>query len=214
MKVELVSHTPNPIELCARAAGVSYAKEEKENPSAFIKRVVAMGHESVLEHASFTFRVEGISRACSHQWVRHRICSFTQRSQRHVDESEAEFVYPPLDYLSPDKRTEANNLIRKAIENALESYKVLKKLGVRLEDARYVLPNATQTVIYWTVNARELRHFFKLRLAKDAQWEIKELARRIFDLVYPIAPEFFEDLKPLHESAKLELCQEPTETRK
>lgn len=197
MKVELVTHTPNPVELCAKAAGVSYAREEKEDPAGFIRKIIQMGHESVLEHAGFTFRVEGVSRACSHQWVRHRMCSFTQRSQRHVDESKVETVIPPLGYFSEETRADAISLFKEAYKKAKTAYEELLKLGVHREDARYVLPNAATTTLYWTVNARELRHFFRLRLAPDAQWEIRELACRIFDLAYRVAPPLFEDLAPL-----------------
>ncbi len=202
-KVELVAYTPNPVELCGRAAGVSYDKEEKEDYGAFIKRIIKLGHESVLEHASFTFRVEGISRALSHQWVRHRICSFTQRSQRRVDESKGGYVLPPLDYLPPEKREKIREQMREFIRGAFELYQKLVGEGVRREDARYVLTNATETKIYWTVNARELRHFFRLRLHKESQWEIRRMAQQMFDLVYRVAPALFEDLKKLRETGEL-----------
>ena len=199
----MVAYTQNPVELCGRAAGISWAKEEKEDYDAFIRRIIKIGHESVLEHASFTFRVEGISRALSHQWVRHRICSFTQRSQRRVDESEANYILPPLDYIQDHgEREKLRNTMKSAIENLLSLYQRLKNDGVKSEDARFVLPNATETKMYWTANARELRHFFKLRLHKDAQWEIREMAQRMYDLILPIAPEMFEDLKHLRETGE------------
>jgi len=202
LKVELVAYTPNPVELCGRAAGVSYDKEEKEDYGAFIRRIVALGHESVLEHASFTFRVEGISRALSHQWVRHRICSFTQRSQRRVDESRGGYVLPPLDYLEEKKREEVRGKMEAFIKSSFDLYRELREAGVRAEDARYVLTNATETKIYWTANARELRHFFRLRLHKESQWEIRQMAQQMFDLVYRVAPPLFEDLRRLRETGE------------
>jgi len=202
LKVELVAYTPNPVELCGRAAGVSYDKEEKEDYGAFIRRIVALGHESVLEHASFTFRVEGISRALSHQWVRHRICSFTQRSQRRVDESRGGYVLPPLDSLEEKKREEVRGKMEAFIKSSFDLYRELREAGVRAEDARYVLTNATETKIYWTANARELRHFFRLRLHKESQWEIRQMAQQMFDLVYRVAPPLFEDLRRLRETGE------------
>jgi thymidylate synthase (FAD) len=202
LKVELVAYTPNPVEVCGRAAGVSYDKEEKEDYGSFIKRIIALGHESVLEHASFTFRVEGISRALSHQWVRHRICSFTQRSQRRVDESKGRYVLPPLDYLPEGKREEQRKKMEEFVKKSFELYKELVAAGVRKEDARYVLTNATETKIYWTANARELRHFFRLRLHEESQWEIRRMAQKMFDLVYQVAPPLFEDLKKLRETGR------------
>lgn len=202
LKVELVAHTPNPVELCGRAAGVSYDKEKKEDYGAFIRRIVALGHESVLEHASFTFRVEGISRALSHQWVRHRICSFTQRSQRRVDESRGGYVLPPLDYLEERRREEVRGKMEAFIKSSFDLYRELREAGVRAEDARYVLTNATETKIYWTANARELRHFFRLRLHKESQWEIRQMAQQMFDLVYRVAPPLFEDLRRLRETGE------------
>lgn len=201
----MVAYTQNPVELCGRAAGISWAKEEKEDYDFFIRRIIKIGHESVIEHASFTFRVEGISRALSHQWVRHRICSFTQRSQRRVDESEPNYILPPLDYVQDERDRELlRERMRNAIEQLFSLYKELKNVGVRAEDARFVLPNATETKMYWTANARELRHFFKLRLHKDAQWEIREMAQRMYDLVAPIAPALFEDLRYLRETGEFE----------
>ncbi len=200
LKVELIAYTPNPVEVCGKAAGVSYDKEEKEDYGTFIRRIVAFGHESVLEHASFTFRVEGISRALSHQWVRHRICSFTQRSQRRVDEGRGRYVLPPLDYLKNGE--ELKRKMEEFIQQSFKLYGELTAAGVRREDARYILTNATETKMYWTANVRELRHFFRLRLHKESQWEIRQMARQMFDLVYQIAPPLFEDLKRLRETGE------------
>jgi thymidylate synthase (FAD) len=215
LKVELVSHTPNPVELCGRIAGISYGKEEREGYGDFIKKLIKMGHFGVLEHAVFTFRAEGISRALTHQWVRHRVGSFLQRSQRRVDESEPNYVLPPMEYLKDKGSTAtyggkimpvheaASSLMRDTIESCFRAYKHLREYyQVKPEDARFVLPNATETKIYWTANARTLRHFFKLRLHKTAQWEIRELAKEMFNLVYAVAPAFFEDLRTLRETGE------------
>ena len=133
MKVELVSYTPNPVESCGRAAGICYDKEQKEDYGSFIKRIISYGHMDVIEHANFTFRVEGISRACSHQLVRHRHSSFSQRSQRYVSEKESSFILPSLEYVSPEKREEASSVMREYIKRSYEVYASLIKLGVKKE---------------------------------------------------------------------------------
>ena len=196
IKVDLVNHTADPVDTCGRAAGICYDKEQKEDYGAFIKRILKRGHESVLEHAVFTFRAEGISRALTHQLVRHRIASYSQRSQRFVDEGEFDYVIPP----AIEKNEEARKLFMEFMAKGEETYKVLRGLKVQKQDARYVLPNAANTRIYITMNARSLRNFFTLRMARDAQWEIRKLACRMFDLVQGLARPIFEDLKPLRDS--------------
>jgi thymidylate synthase (FAD) len=203
LKVELVSYTPNPVESCGRAAGICYDKEQKEDYSSFIKRIIGYGHMDVIEHANFTFRVEGISRACSHQLVRHRHSSFSQRSQRYVSEKESSFIMPSLEYVSPEKRSEASALMREYIQRSYEVYTSLIKLGVKKEDARFVLTNAAETRLFWTTNARSLRHFFVMRLDISAQWEIRELARLAFDEVIKVAPALFDDLTELRNTGHL-----------
>lgn len=194
MRVELVRYTSDPVELVGRAAGICWDKEEKEDYGAFIRRLIRMGHESVIEHASFTFRVEGVSRACTHQLVRHRIASYSQRSQRYVDEGEFGYVVPPrIEKAGGD----VLQMYRECVEKAQKTYRELRKKGIEKQDARFVLPNACETKIYITMNARSLRNFFNLRLAKDAQWEIRELAGRMFDLAYEVAPPLFDDLEEL-----------------
>lgn len=225
-----------PTEVVGRAAGICWNKEEKEDYDEFVKRVIKIGHESVIEHASFTFRIEGISRALSHQFVRHRLCSFSQRSQRYVKEKEPNYVKPDFSEFKnrtmqvitgfePDIAREfksngshdnphieinwsrtndcdrANAIFEDAMKKAWESYNLLLSIGIKGEDARFVLPNACETKIWWTANARELRHFFKLRLDKHAQWEIRAMAVAMFDEVYKVAPALFEDLKELREKA-------------
>jgi thymidylate synthase (FAD) len=198
IKVKLVRHTPDPVETAGRAAGICWDKEEKEDYGAFVGRVVRKGHESVIEHVSFTFRIEGVSRALTHQLVRHRIASYSQRSQRYVDEGEFEYVTPP--------RIESNEETRKIFADFIQGSKAvydrLREMGIRKQDARFVLPNACESKIVVTMNARSLRNFFRLRMARDAQWEIRWLAAEMFDLVHAVAPELFEDLKEVAELAR------------
>jgi thymidylate synthase (FAD) len=210
LKVELIAYTPDPVGLCSRAAGICYDKEEKENPSEFIKKIIKSGHESVIEHASFTFRVEGVSRALTHQWVRHRICSFSQRSQRYVKEGEKSYIKPTFDYINNEpnptytdgtQRARVSALFDDAMEDAWKWYRALLQGGAKPEDARFVLPNACETKMVWTTNARELRHFFKLRMDKHAQWEIRKMANWMFNLVMDVAGPLFEDLSYLRKDS-------------
>lgn len=160
------------------------------NPG-FIRQRIQAGHESILEHASATFDISGISRACSHQLVRHRLASYSQESQRYVNMSDSEFVVPESIKNSP----EAELVWDLAIHEMQQTYKDLLAFGIKKEDARFVLPNATKTRIIVTMNFRELRHFFKLRLAKDAQWEIRQLAGAMLRLIKEQAPNVFEDIQ-------------------
>jgi thymidylate synthase (FAD) len=196
--VELVRYTSDPVEAAGRAAGICWNKEEKEDYGAFVKRVVRKGHESVIEHVSFTFRIEGVSRALTHQLVRHRIASYSQRSQRFVDEGEFTYVIPP----NVKKDEEARRLFVSFMENSKDLYHRLREMGIPKQDARFVIPNACESRIFVTMNARSLRNFLHLRLAKDAQWEIRKLATRMFDLVYEVGPELFEDLKEAADLAR------------
>ncbi len=203
LKVELVTSTPNPVGACGRAAGVCYDREKKEDYGSFIKRIIGYGHMDVIEHANFTFRIEGISRACSHQLVRHRHSSFSQRSQRYVSEKESLYVMPQLQYIEGGKREEALSKMEEFIKGSYSTYSELIALGVKKEDARFVLTNAAETRLYWTTNARSLRHFFVMRLDRSAQWEIRELARQAFDAVMAVAPELFDDLVELRNTGHL-----------
>ncbi len=166
-----------------------------------VRGLVRSGHMSALEHAVFTFAVDGISRACSHQLVRHRVASYSQQSQRYVRfGSDGGFVMPP----SIAGSSEAQTVFLEAMENARRSYERLVELGVAegrtsesvYEDARFVLPNAAETKIVVTMNARELRHFFSLRCCRRAQWEINRLAWTMRHLVISVAPLLFEDAGP------------------
>ena len=163
-------------------------------------RVLASGHESIFEHAVYTFEVKGVSRALTHQLVRHRMASYAQQSQRYVDMSEAAYIIPEsidkcLTPATPDGcplNIEYVNAIRKCEE----VYRKLVNAGINPEDARYVLPNACTTNIVITMNARELRHFFAVRCCERAQWEIRELANKMLKICKEVSPTIFEDAGP------------------
>lgn len=196
MKVELIAVTKylrgdgTPEELLEHAGRVCYRTESKGEPGEFIQRRIREGHESIIEHASLTFEISGISRACSHQLVRHRIASYSQESQRYVDLSDPEFVVPPPIAENPAAMGVWDGLVGQM----KEAYRELRRLSIRKEDARFLLPNATATRIVVTMNFRELRHFFKVRCDRAAQWEIRALAREMLKLAYQVAPSVFEDL--------------------
>lgn len=211
MKVELISYTPFADRLCAIAAKTCTSKDmpdmfaEDDGPSVesfskALRDAISSGHGSVLEHAVFSFAVSGVSRALTHQLVRHRIASYSQQSQRYVDMSEAAYIIPEsidtcLTPATPDGcplNIEYVNAIRKCEE----VYRKLVDAGINPEDARYVLPNACTTNIIITMNARELRHFFALRCCNRAQWEIRELAEKMLELVKEASPIIFEDAGP------------------
>jgi len=200
MIVSLMTHTPKPEDVCVKAALGCRSQLAAvnipipESKEYIIRKLKRFGHKSIFEHASFTFSVEGISRACSHQLVRHRIASYSQQSQRHVKidtTSQSWYVVPPSIVENGFRCEKFTNCIK---EIACV-YDELVRIGVKEEDARFVLPNACKTNIVITMNARELLHFFKLRLAKEAQWEIREMAKKMLRLVKPIAPTIFGDVK-------------------
>ena len=193
MKVEIVSSTPNPemtIAECARTCYDSKAKDV-EGARKMIKSLIKAGHTAMIEHASITFKISGISRVVTHELVRHRIASYAMRSQRYVNESVPTFVVPN----EIASNNEARILFEQAMQNAWFAYKKLQEYGLKNEIARYVLPNAAESVICTTINFRALRNFFKLRLSKRAQPEIRELANLMLDKAIQIAPSCFEDLK-------------------
>ncbi len=189
MKVELLAYTPEPDKMATLAALTCYSKDVPsldEITSETIEEVLGMvkesGHHSVIEHASFTFAVQGVSRSLTHQLVRHRIASYSQQSQRYVDMGEFEPVVP--DTIGD------SDLYDEFMERVKKVYSELKE-EVPVEDARYVLPNATKTNIIITMNARELWHFFSLRCCRRAQWEIRDMANRMLELARDIAPVIF-----------------------
>jgi len=185
LKVGLLAITDCGEFVIAAAASLSHGKELQ--PEQIIPKLIEMGHESVLEHASATFAIEGISRACSHQVVRHRICSFTQRSQRYC-EVEPEFVVPET------LTTEQTFQFLSACNESYKDYLMLLEFGVAREDSRYLLPNATATELVMTANLREWRHFLKLRLDSHAQLEIRNLAYEILKELHRVFPNCFNDI--------------------
>ena len=179
--------------LCYSPSGIGELREDvsRKDVRELVRKVLAMGHTSTLEHVTFTFGVEGISRAASHQLVRHRIASYSQQSQRYVT---ADFGY-----VTP-KTVGSAPALRKEFERHMAAssrlYAKLGKAGVPAEDARFVLPNATETKILVTMNARELHHFFSLRTCRRAQWEIREMALRMLSIAREKAPLLFETAGP------------------
>ena len=179
MNVSLVQATPNAIETIAKIASICYDSDPK-NPMALVKHLYKGGHHSVFEHIYFTFKIEGISRACSHQLVRHRHCSFTQRSQRYCSED-------GFDAVKPKTITDIDILghFEKIMSDLENDYIGLQECDVPNEDARYILPNACATSLYLSCNLRELIHMANERLCTRAQWEIRELVKAMCDLVDP-----------------------------
>ncbi len=196
MDVELIALTRylrgngTPEELIEHAGRVCYRSESRGNPASFIRARLREGHESIIEHASATFEISGISRAASHQLVRHRLASYSQESQRYVDMSEPALVMP--DAIAADSH--AQEVWGTFVDNIKQTYRELRTLGVLKEDARFVLPNAAATRIVVTMNFRELLHFFHLRIAPEAQWEIRAMAAKMLEVLAPHAPDIFGEL--------------------
>ena len=185
MRVELISHTADPARLCGEAAAVC---TNSAKPESSLCHSVAAGHESVLEHAVFTFRVEGLSRAALAQLTRHRLASFDVQSQRYVRIRGIDLVMPRSIRESPFY-VEAGSLM----EDVMNLYQRMVDAGVPAEDARYITPQAVPTVLVMTMNARELRHFFSLRCCNRAQWEIRALAYKMLAEVKKVAPLLFKN---------------------
>ena len=202
MKVNLIKYTPEPekmiavaARLCYSPAGVDELEDElsSEDIKKLVKFVIKSGHSSTVEHINFTFAVEGVSRALTHQLVRHRIASYNQQSQRYVKfKDNFEYVTPPSLKKDKDIREKYDSLIL----NIHNLYMELLNSGIEAEDARYILPNASETKIIVSMNARELLHFFTVRCCNRAQWEIRELAIRMLKLVKKVAPLVFEKAGP------------------
>ena len=215
LKVILLNHTKDPEGLIAHAAKLCYSpssveqlkdKIEKSDNRKFIEKLLKLGHLSPLEHVSFNFGVEGISRACSHQLVRHRIASYSQQSQRYVGEHSEknkdsveqifDFVIPPSIEAAGKSEwfVEKMREIQKWYDELVES---LGDSGEKAnEDARFILPNAAETKIIITMNARELLHFFSVRCCNRAQWEIRDLATEMLRLARNILPGIFSESGP------------------
>jgi thymidylate synthase (FAD) len=202
MNVALLQYTPDPEKTVALAARLCYSPagidELRDRMSAsdigsFLEKIMSLGHESVLEHASFTFGIEGISRAASHQLVRHRVASYSQQSQRYVKHDGV------FEYVIPDSIAERPELAEKfeaRMRELFAGYRALLEEGIPAEDARFLLPNAAATKIIVTMNARELLHFFRLRCCERAQWEIRRLAVEMLKLAKGIAPVIFREAGP------------------
>lgn len=199
--MSLLSYTPEPDRLVAVAARLCYSSSSASNLLEGMgveeeKRLICQlrqnGHLSPFEHASFSFALEGISRTCSHQLVRHRIASFSQQSQRYVSMREARYVVPS----SIRDSEAARSVFEEHMSRSSALYRELVEMGIPKEDARFVLPQAWETRMVVTMNARELLHFFELRLCRRAQWEIREVARKVLVLVREAAPLLFEVAGP------------------
>jgi thymidylate synthase (FAD) len=202
MNLKLLKFTKDAEKICAIAAKLCYSAEkiydidENFTPNKvkdLLSKVISSEHHSVLEHASFTFAIEGVSRVLLAQLTRHRMASFSVQSQRYVKfKSGFDFVFPDT-IKKDDKLSEKYNNFLKSTESL---YKEFLDSGIPAEDARYILPNAVTTQIIMTMNARELRHFFSLRCCNRAQWEIKEMACCMLNLARKEAPLLFEDAGP------------------
>ena len=200
MNIELIAHTPDPELVIANCATTCYDSNPKDIEASrkMIRSLAKAGHEAMIEHAHATFKLSDVSRALTHELVRHRLFSFAQRSQRYVKENEESYVMP--DVLIDNNDANANMkqaalIFKTAMNDAWSAYRDLLKLGIKPEDARFVLPNACTTEIIVSGNFREYRNFLKLRLGPRAQWEIRKAANIILDKLYEIAPSCFEDLK-------------------
>ena len=220
MKITLIAHTPDPertvaaaAKLCYSPAGIDTVMENltPEKTESFLQMLGEIGHESPIEHASFTFGIEGVSRSFLAQITRHRIASYSVQSQRYVKESHFEYVLPPQVAEVPEARAE----FLRAMEEAQAHYERIagllaerrreenlqkgmeEKAAARaaektaIEDARFVLPNACATKMIVTMNARSLQNFFRHRCCARAQWEIREAARQMLELVLEVAPTLF-----------------------
>jgi thymidylate synthase (FAD) len=201
MKAKLICYTPEPERTVAMAARLCYSpigaeqlveKMTEQQIAKLVEKIVDMGHFSTLEHVSFTFAIEGVSRVLTHQLVRHRIASYSQQSQRYVKEHDFEYIVPPSVAAKPEAKSKFEELM-KTIQ---QSYDELIQLGVHQEDARYVLANATETKIVVTMNARTLLHFFELRCCTRAQWEIRQMSNLMLAEVIQVAPLLFKKAGP------------------
>ncbi|MCM8711746.1 FAD-dependent thymidylate synthase [Clostridium sp. SYSU_GA19001] len=213
LKVKLLEHTPDPEKIIASAAKLCYSSVgvedimenlTEENTEKFLNMLMSYGHESPIEHVSFTFAIEGVSRSLTHQLVRHRIASFSQQSQRYVRLNQFEYVIPP----EIKKNDRAKEVFIASMEQSQKAYdelvNILKDRYINegmnalnaekkaIEDARYVFPNACETKIIVTMNARSLMNFFRHRCCNRAQWEIRELAEEMLMQVKKIAPTLFK----------------------
>jgi thymidylate synthase (FAD) len=210
IKVKLIGYTKDPeqnvtaaIRQCYSAVGASDIKKkvDKNTMDRLIKQVIGSGHTSTIEHASFTFAIEGVSRALTHQLVRHRIASFSHQSQRYVDLSKDKLVFITPPTIKGDKKIEKE--YKKTMKLIEAQYGKMIELGIKPEDARYILPNACETKIVVTMNARSLHNFFRERCCSRAQWEIRQMANIMLKEVKKVAPIIFQNAGPTCETEKV-----------
>ena len=199
MKITLLSYTKDPELAIAAAAKLCYSDKSIQDiadhfrdPAKMVDKLKSMGHMSPFEHASFTFGIEGVSRAMLAQITRHRIASFSVQSQRYVRMKGFEYITPDTISENPD----AEAVFKTAMETAQRAYDALIDMGIPKEDARFVLPNAASTRMLVTMNARELMHFFELRCCGRAQWEIRAVAWQMLKCVMKAAPNVFKGCGP------------------
>lgn len=192
--------------LCYNAIGAKdiLADMTNENAKRLTRIMVKTGHHSTIEHVSFTFAIEGISRACTHQLVRHRIASYSQQSQRYVKVND--FKKTAIKPNTIARNPEANAKYDALMDQVAECYRQLVELGIPAEDARFVLPNAAETKIVVTMNARSLLHFFEERCCNRAQWEIRQVANLMLAECRKVAPTLFEKAGPTCEVGRF--CRE------
>lgn len=207
MEVKLLRYTPEPDKTVAMSARLCYSPigaaelEEKitdEQAAKLVKQLASMGHSSTFEHVTFTFAIEGVSRVLTHQLVRHRIASYSQQSQRYVKEHDFETIMPPTIAARPEMKAKFEGLCKEI----QDLYNEMTEAGIPAEDARYILPNAAETKIVVTMNARSLMHFFELRCCNRAQWEIRELANKMLAQVKEVAPILFANAGPTCETIR------------
>lgn len=175
--VECIQATPDPIEFVSKIASICVGREDAQDPKALFQKLYDLGHHSVFEHVYFTFHIRNISRVCSHQLVRHRHCSFTQRSQRYCNEGKANHIYPP--HMS----AEWFSLLADLALVDRGDYEMLISSGLPQEDARYILRNSLATELYLSCNLRQLMHIANERLCVKAQAEIRNLVQEIIQCV-------------------------------
>ena len=209
LRVELLASTPDALSLiyaafrqCYHAGAVAdmwpkllAGEIARERQADFVAAILESGHDSPVEHVSFTFAVDGISRACSHQLVRHRLASYSQQSQRYCGEGEdVDYVIPPAIAKIPEAKERFESFLREAGAAYADLQRILTEHGRAAkanEDARFVLPNAAETKIVLTMNCRSLLHFFNLRCCTRAQWEIRAMAMRMLDICREVLPPIF-----------------------
>jgi len=203
MKVELIHVTPNAeeiIEQAGRTAYLSFDKISADSAGKFVRMLIERGHESVLEHATAVFRILGVSRTMTHQLVRHRLCGYTQQSQRVVNEGDLKKYTVPPSIKNSDITVQ--KLYTQVMKTAFSVYDILINRGINKEDARFVLPNACQTQIVVSSNLRNWRHIIKMRSTKHVQWEFRSVIREILKILQEYCPNIFYDLSVYEEDLK------------